>query len=307
MQASVTLKPYKSFQEQLEILKARGLIIDDESKALGYLQTLGYYRFSGYFYPFRVIENGKRLDTFLPDTHFQTVKDLYMFDKKLRQLALDALERIEVAMRVQIVYQLAKRSQTAYLDANNFDKEFDHADWLYRFNKKLKDHKKNDFVKHNLEVYGVLPMWVACEIWDFGAMSKMYEGIQSTDKEKIASYFNFAGAKQLESLLKSFNFIRNISAHYSRLWNRIMVQKFSLKGDEFESDTNWQKFSVNRTFIYFCLMKRMLDILCPNSQWGNRFLEALEEFPACSNNAISLKDLGLTVSIEELKKWDLWK
>lgn len=300
------VKPSKTFQQQLEILKSRNLIIDDEKKALGYLQTIGYYRLSGYFYPFRVLFNHRRLDVFLPNSHFQDVKDLYMFDKKLRQLALDALERIEVAMRIQIVYQLSKRSTTAHMDASNFDPSFDYTTWRDNYDKVVqRESTKNEFVKHNLQAYGVLPIWVACEVWDFGAMSKMYQGMISHDKEKIAHYFNFAGAKQLESMLRAFNFIRNISAHYSRLWNREMVSKVSLKGKEFDAD--WKRFSNERTFLYFCLMKRMLDIICPNSQWGERFLAVLDEFPQCGNNAVKLSDFGLTVSVEKLKEWQLWQ
>nr|WP_231391061.1 Abi family protein [Neisseria meningitidis] len=83
-------KLWKSYDEQLEILRSRGLQIDDEKKALGYLRTIGYYRLSGYFYSFRQFapESSKsRLDEFITDTRFEDVKSLYMFDKKLRQLA----------------------------------------------------------------------------------------------------------------------------------------------------------------------------------------------------------------------------
>ena len=80
-------KIWKTYEEQLEILKNRGLHVADEKKALGYLRTIGYYRLSGYLYPFRQFnpKNPKnRLDSFIPNSSFEDVKKLYMFDKRLR-------------------------------------------------------------------------------------------------------------------------------------------------------------------------------------------------------------------------------
>lgn len=81
-------KPYKTVQQQLDTYKQRGLIVDDNKKALGYLRTIGYYRLSGYAYVFRqVMPDGTVDNAFEPNSHFQDIKALYMFDKKLRQLA----------------------------------------------------------------------------------------------------------------------------------------------------------------------------------------------------------------------------
>lgn len=121
------IKEWTSFSQQLELLKNRGLIFEDEQKALGYLKTIGYYRLSGYLYSFRQVDaqnSNRKLDGFIGSSHFEDVKNLYMFDKKLRQLALDALERIEVALRVNISYSLGRYSPTAYLEAQYFDDNF---------------------------------------------------------------------------------------------------------------------------------------------------------------------------------------
>ena len=105
------MKEWTSFNQQLELLKERGLIVENEQKALGYLKTIGYYRLSGYLYSFRQFDSRNpkyKLDSFIEDSQFDDVKELYMFDKKLRQMALDALERIEVALRVNISYSLGQ-------------------------------------------------------------------------------------------------------------------------------------------------------------------------------------------------------
>ena len=93
------LKPWLSFSDQLEQLRERGLQVEDRTAALGYLKRLGYYRLSGYWYPLRRIDRAAsarqnrpvRDDRFVPGSRFEDVVRLYVFDKKLRLLALDAL------------------------------------------------------------------------------------------------------------------------------------------------------------------------------------------------------------------------
>lgn len=296
-------KIWKTYEEQLEILKSRGLYIADERKALGYLRTIGYYRLSGYLYSFRRFDpsNAKsRLDEFLPDSCFEDVKDLYMFDKKLRQLALDALERIEIALRVNIAYTLGKHAPLAHRNSQYFDPTFKHIEWLVRYDELVNREKETSFVKHHLEHYSDLPIWAACEVWDFGTMSMLYKGMLGVDKDRIAKFYRLKDGRHLQTHLHAFNIIRNVSAHHSRLWNRDITIKGSLKG---LADEKWKQLPINKSFVYFCLMKRMLDIICPASTWGSRFLTLLDEFPAVKNQAVTLKQMGITI---EPESWRLW-
>ena len=109
-------KPYLTFEQQLDLLKSRGLEVTNDSVALEYLRRLGYYRLSGYWYLCRKLialpahqskpVRPQREDNFLPGSKFQDAVELYVFDKKLRLLILDAIERVEVAFRVDIAYLL---------------------------------------------------------------------------------------------------------------------------------------------------------------------------------------------------------
>ena len=116
------LKPWRSFANQLQQLQDRGLQVDSPAAALDYLERLGYYRLSGYWYPLRTIDvaasmaQGKavRADSFVPGSRFEDVVRLYVFDKKLRLLALDALERIEMAVRVDVAHLLGQRDPLAH-------------------------------------------------------------------------------------------------------------------------------------------------------------------------------------------------
>lgn len=119
-------KPWMSVDDQLDQLTRRGLAVTDRTLALNYLSRIGYYRLSGYWYAFRersgallLLDRGKKprklkvttvtLDEFKVGATFQNAVDLYVFDKKLRLLTLDALERIEVGLRVDIAYCLGAR------------------------------------------------------------------------------------------------------------------------------------------------------------------------------------------------------
>ncbi len=117
-------KPYHTFEEQLELLKSRGLEVTNDQVALEYLHRLGYYRLSGYWYPSRKLlplstilskpNRPQREDNFIPGSKFQDAVELYVFDKKLRLLILDAIERVEVAIRVDIAYLLGAKDPFAY-------------------------------------------------------------------------------------------------------------------------------------------------------------------------------------------------
>lgn len=87
-----------SFQDQLQLLKSRGLEITDESKAISYLEGISYYRLSAYFLPYQVEK-----DKFNAGVSFKQIINTYSFDRELRLLVFDCIERIEVAIRTQII------------------------------------------------------------------------------------------------------------------------------------------------------------------------------------------------------------
>lgn len=222
--------------------------------------------------------------------------------KKLRQLALDALERIEIALRVNIAHQLGRYGALAHTEAKNFNAGFNHNAWLEYYRKLLeRECDKSAFIQHHFENYPDLPVWAGCEVWDFGALSRLFQGLLEKDKDYIGRQYGLQSGAHLQTHLRGFNFIRNVSAHHSRLWNRKMVGRASLKGLQ---QSEWKQLSANEMFVYFCLMKRMLDRICPHSLWGERFLQLCREFPKVENGAVDLAQFGMRVEAEQ---WDLWK
>jgi len=314
------LKPWLGFDQQLALLQLRGLQVEDPAAAVDYLERLGYYRLSGYWYALRdmdvaaSIAHGRALRTnsFVDGSRFEDVVRLYVFDKKLRLLAVDALERIEMAVRVDVAHLLGQRDPRAHENPaclhGNFAKKkiaqgpnagkTQHQIWLNKYESLLRRAHKEPFVAHHLQKYGALPIWAAVEVWDFGLLSKLFAGMQYADQERIAAIYGAPSGQAFAQWLRSLNFIRNVSAHHSRLWNINVVERAAVPAD-------WPGALDNaRPFFYFCLMQQLLRVICPRSSWSQRFKALLEnEFPKVNHKRISLKDFGLYTGWADDPPW----
>lgn len=310
------VKPWKSIDEQLEILRSRGLQIDDGERAKRYLRRLGYYRLSGYWYPFRQFRKAddgqtdeQRRDDFIEGSCFGDLIKLYVFDKRLRLLALDALERIEMALRVDVAHLLGERDACAHENPNcfhgNFGKRINsdgktaHQKWLEKYQQQVYRARHTPFVTHHLQKYGSLPVWVAIEIWDFGMLSTLYAGMKYQDKQVLADKYGVPDGNVMAKYLRSLNFIRNVSAHHTRLWNVNVVDRSPLPQGEC-----WRQLNNARPFFYFCLMQIFLRVICPTSTWGERLAKLIDEdFPVVGCGAIKIGEFGLT---DDWRSWELW-
>lgn len=309
-------KLWMSFTDQLALLESRGLLVEDKAAALDYLERIGYYRLAGYWYPLRKLKtqpqgHSLREDSFIPDSRFEDGVRLYVFDKKLRMLALDALERIELAVRVDVAYLLGQHDTFAHKNPSLFHPNFlrpnprnqnsqsDYDKWLEGFKKLQLKASKTVFVDHNVSEYGDLPIWVAIEIMDFGCLSHLVAGLRYADKMSIANIYRFTDPTAFEKTLRALNFIRNVSAHHSRLWNVNMVDRANLSSlGIFGNQLNNYK-----PFAYFCLMQNFMKVICPNSKWGERFKALMTEFPSTINHTLTLHDFGI---VNDWDKENLW-
>lgn len=314
------LKTWMSMEDQLARLKARGLTVEDDDAALSYLRRIGYYRLSGYWYPLRAIDTAAseqkgepvRLDKFVPCSRFEDVVKLYVFDKKLRLLAMDALERIEMAVRVDVAYLLGQRDPCAHenpacLDGNFTKKPMrrgpdagrtGHAVWLEKYQVLVRRSRQVAFVKHHLEAYGgKLPIWVAIGVWDFGLLSRFFAGMRYEDQNAIAARHGSPDGKTFAKWLRSLNFVRNLAAHHARMWNTNVLEVAPVP-------TGWPNMPNARPFLYFCIMQQLLRTICPNSTWGQRFCALLQDgFPPLPAEAVTLRDIGFS---DHWEQWKLW-
>ena len=307
-------KPWKSIDEQMDLLGRRGMSFHDGELARNFLERVGYYRLSGYFYPFRKTDDrGSRTDDFLEGSRFEDVVAMYVFDRKLRLLTMDAIERIELAVQVDIAYQLGRSDPFAHhnpaLVHRNALRKYRrrngrptsrYQEWITRYEELVSRSGKEACVRHNLEKYGRLPIWAAIQIWDFGSMSKFFAMMRHQDQGVIAGKYGIE-AKHLQSWLRSLNFIRNVTAHHGRLWNCAIIERAKLPRNPVEL----RALDGSRPFLYFCLMKHLLDVISPGASWGERFIAHVDSFPAPANAAVSLRDMGVPEKTV-WKQWPLW-
>lgn len=227
-------KPHLSVPDQVQLLESRGLVVSDPAAAGRWLGVVGYYRLSGYWYPYRAPGPGGtgRSDEFVAGTTFEEVIDLYTFDRRLKLHVLDALERVEIAVRFRVGHTLGRRSPYAHLDPDHLDRSFGQSAAYTTWRLKVdaaQAGSREDFVDHFRTRYdGRLPVWVVTEVLDFGSLSHLYAGLRRRDRDRdeiahdlaVTDSVGRGNGAALVNWLRVLNYLRNTCAHHSRLWNR---------------------------------------------------------------------------------------
>jgi abortive infection bacteriophage resistance protein len=265
MSQSFDKKP-KTLDEQLEILVSRGMIVSDRHQAKFYLQHLNYYRLRAYWLVFEDISSTTH--QFIAGTEFQNVLDLYIFDRELRLLILDAIERIEVSVRSQWAYQLAHLyGSHAHLNSNLFDPRF----WQKNFDDLSREVKRSDevFIKHFQNTYAepLPPIWAVCEVMSLGLLSRWYGSLKFTKSQTAIAKTYGVRAEMLKSWLQHLTVVRNICAHHSRLWNREFAVVPRLTNSPTNPLTNQFKVESRKIYNTLVIILYLLDLISPDHHW----------------------------------------
>lgn len=225
-------KAYKTYAEQVELLSGRGMDVGDPDRAQQTLRRINYYRLSGYWYPFRKkMQDGRgRTDTFLAGTTLDDVVSLYDFDARLRAALFTALSPIELSVRALLGHELGRIDPYAHLNVATLGPvarrkrsaapSERYIKWREKYGREL-NQSHEDFVKHHHAYYsGLLPIWAAVEILDWGQLTHLFAMSPQAAREAVSGSVGLS-APQFESWLKSMNIVRNVSAHHGRLFNRV--------------------------------------------------------------------------------------
>jgi len=329
--------PYRktpiSIEQQLEKLKSRGLIVDDEELAKSYLSNISYYRLRAYTFPFQDNENEDADHRFFrKDIHFCDIIDLYCFDRRLRSLIFNAIEKIEVAVRAKMTQIYCDKTndshwfedESLFLDksyfvTNEVKKEDGTTGYekeeVFHFNILADDIEKEvgrsneDFIKHYYNRYSspeMPPAWMTLETITLGTLSRLYELLINDDNKKELAYeFGLTNWKVFANWLHGISTLRNCCAHHSRIWNKRFIINITLpyntnysflSRDIIESTRN------NKLFAFLCCIQYILKIISPDSNFKSALIDLIQN----AGKLVMIKDMGFPED-GNWRHFDVWK
>ena len=256
----VDLKPALTYDEQIDRLKSvHNLVIADDTIALEILKKVNYYRLSGYGIGLAKKDDKEK---YIDGISLEHIYRLYEFDSAFRNLLIHVIEQLEIQLRTQISNYLAlKYGSEGYMNPDNFtgkrkkDGELVHSAVIDSFKKECNHQKNAPFVKHHMDKYeGRFPIWVAIELFTFGNLSSLYSIMQEEDRKEIAMRYN-TDPKYLGSWILALIEIRNICAHYGRLYNMPLKQTPYLYSEYHK----YKSKKLNKIFPALITIKRMLN------------------------------------------------
>lgn len=301
-------KPHLTFADQLAQLKQRGIECADDASALNVLHAAGYYRLSAYVYPFRgLLADGDarsspahhRSELIRDGTSFEQIEQLWRFDRKLRLTCLDGLETVEIGVRTQLAYVLGARDVFGHLERAHLDSEAcsqpsrarsapsgeDEFDvWVGRYAKLQSGARTEDFVRHNILKYGDrLPIWIAVEFLDFGAVVRLFGLLERADQNSIARALDVSDGRLLYKWLRVLNYLRNTAAHHSRLWNRTLTYKpggfpANLVPPRLAHIATLEPRG--KVYVSLALTAHLVRQIDPRSNWPSTLRTVVRKFPA---------------------------
>lgn len=268
------IKPFLTIQEQIAQLKSRGMQFEDEEKAAYYLENLNYYRLSAYWLPF---EKNHATHTFNEYTVFERVLELYIFDRELRLLMLDAIERIEVSVRSRFAYEISQKYGThPHLDHTLFKPQDRYRKMLEKLKGEIR-RSKEPFIKHFKNKYReeLPPIWASVELMTLGQVSNWFSMIKlRQDRQLIAKYYDL-DEKVLASFLHHLTIIRNICAHHSVLWNKKLTLEFVIpKGMQEQFNTEEKR----KLFNTFVMVGYLIDKISGDNHWRTRLETLIDKY-----------------------------
>lgn len=308
-------KPAYSVAQHLDTLRSRGLSINNEARARHYLSNISYFRLSAYTRPFYTPNAPEH--HFLPGTDFENVLDLYVFDRELRLLLLDAIERLEVALRAQLTNTLAEHyNPHGYLDPGLFDNRYDHQWLLDTLEKAAREREVESFLAHYRRKYTAAPVqppiWMAVELLTFKQVSVLFAHLRhAQDTQRIEAHFGWK-FPLLKSWFRSLSDLRNVCAHHARVWNREFGSRPEIPKkipshwpnipEAIATGSGAQPHQVlnprRRLYLQLVVIESLLQVVCPESRWAERLLALLDRY-----SHISRPHMGFPPDWEQETFW----
>ena len=307
-----------SLSLQIEKLKHRGLLIDDEPLAKRYLANISYYRLRAYTYPFQDNSSSGVDHRFIRnDIRFSDIIDLYCFDRRLRSLIFNAIEKIEVAVRARMVQVYSESTANSHWFTD--DSLYKHVHKVDRnginttaFDLLMRDvenevkRSNEDFIKHYFSKYDnphLPPAWMTLEVLSLGTLSKLYQLLKkSPEKKEIAKGFGLNNDRVFSNWLHAIAVWRNCRAHHSRIWNRRSIVNIQLPTNAnyaFLDSQTLRSIHPNKIFTVLCCIKYISNIISPDSDLKRNILSIIGD----GGNLLNLDEMGFPKNWKHLGVW----
>lgn len=309
-------KPPLSLGALADRLIDRGLLITDRERAVRYLRHIGYYRLSPYTIPF---QQGGPEHQFNEGSSFDDVLDLYVFDRALRLLVMDALERVEVAVRAAVTDHMSTTYDDPhwYLDASHFHDPVRHSRLTQIVERTCQERLRGSAedgadsivhrsaLEHYLMTYAspeLPPSWLMVETLTIGQLSNTFRNLKRrSDRNAIAGSIGLTDPL-LVSWLQTYVRVRNICAHHGRLWN---VGLGVYPAIPTSPRVSWPRGahslpekSQKRLYPVLVSLQSVLGSISPHSSWSNR-LDAL----LSTRSPMNLRGMGIPADWADEEFW----
>ncbi len=285
----VQLKQPTTYQEQLDLLQRRNVVVDDPAHEISILEEISYYRLTAYLLPFKQ-KDGK----YQQGTRLYTAYRIYEFDRKLRGILFAALEEVEIFLRTKLAYFHAhKYGAEGYMNPDNYSSYHQKEKFQESLAREIASNGRSAFVLHHQVHYeGHFPVWVIMELFTFGMLSRFYSDMTTADQKQLAKEIYETIPKNVISWLRCCTDLRNICAHYGRLYYRIFPA----------TPANVVAGPTQIHQLWGAVLA--LQALYPSAgKWNNEILPRLSALFDEYREDIFLRHIGFPVSWEEkLKK-----
>ena len=281
-------QPSMTIDEQIENLKEIGLLIENEVYAKRILNDISYFRLVK-AYGLNLKSKNENYDG---SVTFEQIVELYLFNANFRQILFPKIEQIEINVRCRVSNYFAERyGVLGYLQKNNFSNEEYYDIFLSDIEEELRRNARAPFVQNFQNNYegGQLPIYALVEVFSFGTLSKFYKNMLNSDKKAVAKTFG-VGYTYLESWLESISYVRNICAHYGRLYNAKLSKTPMLYKEYSEAGIGNNRF--------FGVLLCMRSILKEDSHW-NIFVDQIEMLFE-KYEKVDIKTMGFTKEWKKL-------
>ncbi|MBQ2922290.1 MAG: Abi family protein [Tyzzerella sp.] len=294
-------KTNKTTEELVSSLKEKGLIISNNAKAINYIRNIGYFRLKAYFYP--LYKEPKHKHLFKQGASFDKLMNMYRFDRKLRLLLFNEIEKIEVAFRSTIVNIVSDVLGDIFwmTERKYFKSEFHFNSSLSLIQSEY-EKSKEEFIIHFKNKYSdshrFPPAWMIAEILPLGNLCHIFMNLMSPKaKKKVAKYFGLQEPAFTSWMLVLGN-LRNMCCHHTRTWNRELAINTANPQITAFPWIDIRKTNPKRIYYRICMIQYLLFTVSPNNKFMDKLKRLIDKYPT-----VDIAAVGFPTDWEDEPLW----